>query len=67
MSPSPPAAKVAELEARIATVKEEIASKTARLKEVERERLKEIQLRLRRARSMLSRPRNGSAGPAVSS
>ena len=50
MSPSPPEEKVAELEDRIATVKEEIASKTARLKEVERERLKEIQLRLRRAK-----------------
>ena len=50
MSPKPPEEKVADLEARIATVKEEIAAKTARLKEVESERLREIQLRLRRAR-----------------
>ena len=47
---NPPEEKVAELEARIATVKEEIAAKTARLKEVESQRLREIQLRLRRAR-----------------
>ena len=50
MTPKTPEETVAALEARLASLKEETASKQARLREVEQERAREIKLRLRRAR-----------------
>ena len=49
-----PEERVARLEARLATVTEEIREKKARLNEVEKLAKKEVQLRLRRARYAVS-------------
>lgn len=50
MTPKTPEETVADLEARLARLKDEMATKKARLKEVEQERARELRLRLRRAR-----------------
>ena len=50
MTPKTPEETVAALEARLASIKDETATKKARLREIEQERAREIKLRLRRAR-----------------
>ncbi len=50
MTPKTPEETVAALEARLASLKDETATKKARLREIEQERAREIKLRLRRAR-----------------
>ena len=54
MSPKRPEKTVAELEARILDVRAEMAAKTADLKDAEKRRVKELNLRLRRARRQVA-------------